>query len=66
MQSIITLLGHDTGLKIVPNSKGDKFGVINGECDLILPFEYDYIDATISVGNILMVKQNDKKILIEL
>jgi hypothetical protein len=65
MQQIITLLGRDTGLKIVPNNAKDKYGVVNGDMDLILPFEYDYIDA-LTIEGWLLVKQNDKKILIEI
>ena len=66
MKRIVTLLGHDTGLSIVANDSGDKFGVMNEECDMILPFEYDYIDEEMSASGIVMVKQDDKKILIEL
>lgn len=66
MQRILTMLGHDTGMKVVPSDDNTKFGVITSDCEMVLPFEFDYIDNIMPSNGVIMAKNGDTKILIEL
>lgn len=62
----ITIQNKPTCLGIVQSEKSGLLGVIDCECNLIVPFEYDYIDNVMSVNGIIMAKKGDKKCLIEI
>lgn len=62
----ITLQNKPTCLGIVQSEKSGLLGVIDCECNLIVPFEYSEIETEMSVGGIIEAKKGDKKCLIEI
>jgi hypothetical protein len=61
------LLGKDVPLLVVQSEVSGLFGVVDKDFNLILPFEYNYIDPEVSVGSIIFAKdKNNKKVLLEI